>query len=131
MLAPRFAEGTNVATLPLATTVPATGALPVVTFRVKLEAFSVEIFIGSEKVTDIDEFNATSISEFSGDVSDTAGRIVSGTPGANPATNDGESPSPPLPPPQPYRPRLAIKASRKRMLLGSLTLNVVVIQLPG
>jgi len=48
------------AVVPLAMTVPATGAPPAVRTSVKLLIFSEELFIASEKVTDIDEFTATS-----------------------------------------------------------------------
>jgi len=74
--AARLTEGTNIAVVLLAITVPATAAPPV-RLKVKLEVFSEELLIASENVTDIDEFINTPVSAFDGNVSDTVGGEVS------------------------------------------------------
>jgi hypothetical protein len=77
VLAARGPEGVNVAVLLLTFTVPLTVAPPVVVTRVKLEVFSVELVIASEKVADTDAFVATPVAAFAGDVADTIGGVVS------------------------------------------------------
>src|SRR4051812_30832552 len=66
---------------------------------IKLEAFSVEPVISSENVTDMEEFNATLISAFCGEVSDTSGGVLSRLVAvgvlAEPSVNAGGSPTPP------------------------------------
>ena len=78
MLAARGAEGVNVAILPLTPTVPVIVAPPAAGLRVMLAVFNVEFVIGSEKVADIEEFVATPVATFAGDVVDTVGGVVSG-----------------------------------------------------
>lgn len=74
----RVTEGLNVAVVPLTFTMPPSVAPPAVRLRVKLVVFSVAFVIASERVTDTDEFSATSVAPISGNVSDTAGGVVSG-----------------------------------------------------
>jgi hypothetical protein len=61
--AARLTEGTNIAVVLLAITVPATAAPPV-RLKVKLEVFSEELLIASENVADTDEFVATPVAAF-------------------------------------------------------------------
>ena len=77
VLAARGADGANVAVLLLTFTVPLIAAPPVVVTRVKLAVCSVELVIASEKVADTDEFVATPVAAFAGDVADTIGGVVS------------------------------------------------------
>ena len=56
-------------------TVPVTAVPPAVGASVKLVVFSEEFFIALEKVTNIDEFSATPIAAFDGDVLDTLGGV--------------------------------------------------------
>jgi hypothetical protein len=67
--------GTNIALLPLATTVPEIGAPPVGP-KMKLVGLSDDFFIVSENVADTAEFNATEVSAFAGEVDETAGEAV-------------------------------------------------------
>ena len=76
--AARAAEGVNVAVLPLTFTMPATAARAVVVTSVKLAVVSVELVIGSEKVTDTEEFSATPVAPYPGEVADTVVGVVSG-----------------------------------------------------
>ncbi len=78
VLPARAAEGVNVAVLPLMLTVPESAAPPAVGLRVKLEVFSVESVIASEKVADTDEVSATPVAALAGDTEDTVGGVVSG-----------------------------------------------------
>ena len=79
MLPARLEVGVNVAVLPLTVTVPKTLGFPVVTrVNVKVEVFSVELVIASEKVAETDEFSATPTPPFGGDVAVTVGGVVSG-----------------------------------------------------
>lgn len=130
VLAARLDEGTNIALSLSTTTTPTTAAPPAVGAREKLEVLSVEAVIASEKVADIDEFRATLVAVFDGDVSEIVGGIVSAVPpaaGALPevptASDDELLPSaPPPPPPHPKRFALAIRAIRNNMLPGFLNL---------
>lgn len=74
----RFATGVSLAVLPLTLTVPLTAGPPEVGATVKLEVVSVEFFMGSVKVTDIEEFTAVPV--VYGDMVDTCGAVVSGAP---------------------------------------------------
>ena len=106
----RLIEGTNIAVLLLTSTLPPTAAPPAVGARVKLVVFSEEINIALEKVTNIDEFRATSIVASDGEVLDTLGGVLSGIVVVAPITiTGGESPAPP--PPQPNRLRLASRVA--------------------
>ena len=78
MLPARLPVGVKVAVLPLTFTVPVTVAPPPVGLRVKLAVFSVEFVIASEKVADTEEFSATPVAAFAGNVADTIGGVVSG-----------------------------------------------------
>jgi hypothetical protein len=75
----RAADGINVAVLPLMLTRPLVAAPSEVVTRVKLVVVSVEFVIASEKVADTEEFSATPLAAFAGDVADTIGAVVSGT----------------------------------------------------
>lgn len=77
VLAARFADGVNLAVLPLTLTVPFT-VPPAVRLTVKLEEFSVELVIASSNVADIEEFKATPAAALAGDVFVTKGGVVSG-----------------------------------------------------
>ena len=88
VLPSRGAVGVNVAVLLLTLTVPVT-APPAVLTSVKLAVVSVEFVIASENVADIEEFVATLIALFVGDVEDTVGADGDGGGGAEP-------PPPPL-----------------------------------
>ena len=99
--AARLTEGTNIAVVLLAITVPATAAPPV-RLKVKLEVFSEELLIASENVTDIDEFINTPVSVFDGNVSDTVGGVVSEVSIAG--NDDVASSTTPLPHPERLRP---------------------------
>jgi hypothetical protein len=61
-------------------TVPATAAFPAVFTSVKLAVVSVEFVMASEKVADIDEFNATPVAKLAGETADTAGGVASTIP---------------------------------------------------
>jgi hypothetical protein len=86
---------------------PLTAAPPAAGRSVKLALFSVELIIASENVAEMVVFSPTPVSEFSGDVSDTVGGVVSGVEGrveaAGAATNGASAP----PAPQPDKPTLA------------------------
>jgi hypothetical protein len=73
----RAADGVNVAVLPLMLTRPPL-AVPSEAARMKLAVVRVEFLIASEKVADTEEFSATPVSAFAGDVADTIGGVVSG-----------------------------------------------------
>jgi len=90
VLPARLPVGVNVAVVPVMFTVPVTAVPPVVVASVKLGFVSVELVIGSEKVADTEEFSATPVAAFAGDVDDTVGGVVSGPAGS----------PPPPPPPQ-------------------------------
>ena len=77
VLVERATDGVNVAVLPLTFTVPLITAPPEVLTRVKLPLFSVLLVIDSEKVADTEEFVATPVAAFAGDVADTIGGVVS------------------------------------------------------
>jgi hypothetical protein len=79
MLPARGADGVNVAVLPLTLTRPLTAVPSEVFAKVKLALVSVAFVIASEKVADTEEFSATPIAPFAGDVADTIGGVVSGT----------------------------------------------------
>jgi hypothetical protein len=94
-------NGTNVAVFPLLATTPLTAAPPVAGRSVKLALFSVELIIASENVAEMVVFSPTPVSEFSGDVSDTVGGVVSGTDGSaetlGAATKGASTPPAPQP----------------------------------
>ena len=69
----RLALGVNVAVVPLTFTVPVTTAPPAVGARIKLAVVSVELVIASDKVANTDEFVATPVAAFAGDVDATVG----------------------------------------------------------
>ena len=73
VLPARGAAGVNVAVVPTTSTVPLTAAPPIVVASVKLAVVSVAFVIGSEKVAEIEEFVATPVAAFAGDVADTVG----------------------------------------------------------
>jgi hypothetical protein len=73
VLPARGADGVNVAVLPLTFTVPVTAAPPIVVASVKLAVVSVASVIGSENVADTEEFVATPVAAFAGNVADTVG----------------------------------------------------------
>jgi hypothetical protein len=77
VLAARLTKGVKLAALPVTLTVPLTAAPPEVVASVKLALVSVEFVIASEKVADTDEFSATPVAAFAGDVEDTVGGVVS------------------------------------------------------
>lgn len=79
MLPPRAADGVNVAVLPLTLTRPLRAAPSDVFATVKLAVVRVAFVIASEKVADTEEFSATPVAPFAGDVADTVGGVVSGT----------------------------------------------------
>ena len=79
MLGARLAEGANVAVLPVTLTMPVSAAPPAVGAMVKLVGVSVELVIASEKVADTEEFIATPVAAFAGDMEDTVGGDVSRT----------------------------------------------------
>lgn len=74
--AARLADGVNVTVFPLTFTVPAT-APPAVLANLTLVVESVELFIGSEKVMDTEEFRATPVAPVPGEMADTVGGVVS------------------------------------------------------
>ena len=96
--------GVNDPVLPVSFTVPMTAAPPAVGLSVKLAVLTVNFFIGLEKVADTEEFSATPLAPFAGDVEDTVGSVVSIF-FALTATSPGVSP------PQPNRLRLANNAA--------------------
>jgi hypothetical protein len=77
VLAARLLEGTSVAVLPLTTTGPLTAAPPALGRKLKLAVVSVELSIASEKVAETEEFSATPVAAFDGDVEDTVGGVIS------------------------------------------------------
>ena len=83
VLPARGADGVNVAVVPLTFTVPVTAAPPVFA-NVKLVVVSVGLVIDSENVADTEEFSATPVALFAGEVEDTVGGVVSG---AGPVVN--------------------------------------------
>ena len=78
VLPARLAVGVKVAVLPLTFTVPVTAVPPEVVASLKLAVVSVELVIASENVADTEEFSATPVAAFAGDVADTVGGVVSG-----------------------------------------------------
>jgi len=74
----RLPVGVNVAVVPVTFTVPVNAVPPFVVASVKLAVVSVELVIGSEKVADTEEFSATPVTPFNGEVEDTVGGVVSG-----------------------------------------------------
>ena len=78
VLPTRFAEGVNVAVLPLTFTVPLTATSPEVVASLKVAVVNVELVIASEKVVDTEEFSATPVAVLVGEVADTVGGVVSG-----------------------------------------------------
>lgn len=70
--------GVNLAVAPLMLTVPLTIAPPEVVASVKVAVVSEEFVIASEKLADIEEFNAMPVAAFAGIVADTIGGVVSG-----------------------------------------------------
>ncbi len=74
----RLTDGVNPAEFPLTTTVPLTATPPDVVAKRKLAVVNVEFVIASENVADIEEFSATAVVAFAGDVEMTVGGIVSG-----------------------------------------------------
>jgi hypothetical protein len=74
----RAADGVNVAVFPLMLNRPLVAAPLEVVTKVKLAVVSVEFVIASEKVADTEEFSATPLAAFAGDVADTIGAVVSG-----------------------------------------------------
>lgn len=73
----RFAEGVNVAVLPVTFTVPVTATPPADLVNWKLAVFSVELVMASENVADTCAPTATSVASLIGDVADTVGGVVS------------------------------------------------------
>ena len=78
MLPARLTAGVNLTVLPLMLTVPLTGAPLEVVTSVKLAVVNVEFVIASEKVAEIEEFSATAVAAFGGDMETTVGGVVSG-----------------------------------------------------
>lgn len=78
VLPARLIAGVNLAVLPLMLTVPLTTAPPEVMASVKVAIVSEEFVIASEKLADIEEFNAIPVAAFDGIVADTIGGVVSG-----------------------------------------------------
>jgi hypothetical protein len=78
VLPARLTAGVNLAVFPLMLTVPLTGAPPEVVASVKLAVVNVEFVIASEKVAEIEEFSATAVAAFAGDMETTVGGVVSG-----------------------------------------------------
>ena len=76
----RLATGVKVAVFPLTLTVPLMicELPPVTRCSVKLVLFSVAFVMASEKVAEIDPFNATPTALLAGAVEDTVGGVVSG-----------------------------------------------------
>jgi len=101
VLPARLFNGTNVAVLPLSETTPLTPAPPAAGLSVKLAVFSVDLIIASENVAEMVVFSPTPVSEFSGDVSETIGGVVSGINGraetAGAATKGASAPPAPQP----------------------------------
>lgn len=100
VFAARLEDGTNIATLPLTEMTPAIAGPPAVGCNVRLADVSVETAIASENVTVINEFNATSVSAFDGEVSRIVGGVVSRADSGEDEASPAESTEPP-PPPQP------------------------------
>jgi hypothetical protein len=78
VLPARLIAGVNLAVAPLMLTVPLTIAPPEVVASVKVAVVSEEFVIASEKLADIEEFNAMPVAAFAGIVADTIGGVVSG-----------------------------------------------------
>jgi hypothetical protein len=118
VLAARLLDGTNIAVLPLTTTVPLTAAPPLIASRM-LEAVRVDLVIASEKVAETEALTATPVAAFAGDVAETLGGVVSRD--KEPLWIEGAvlagSSAPPLPPPppQPARPSKASIPARNSL----------------
>ena len=134
VFAARLTEGTSIAVSPLTTTGPVTVAPPAVGRKVKLAVVSVELVIDLEKVADTEEFKATLVSAFDGEVLDTDGGVVSeeSVMGATtfPSSTGGFSPPAPPPPPQPNRLRLASRHAEENMRAKILALVDLIFLLP-
>jgi hypothetical protein len=107
----RLEEGANIATLPLTATTPAIGGPPAVGSKVRAADVKVETAIASENVAVTNEFNATSVSAFDGDVSRIVGGVVSRADSGVEEASPGE-PSELLPPPPPH-PEMQMAITRK------------------
>lgn len=115
----RSEEGANIATLPLTATTPATAGPPAVGCKVSVADVKVEMAMTSENVAVTNEFNATSVSAFDGDVSRMVGGVVSRAESGVDEASPGEFwESLPPPPPQPETQKTiaseAIEAIRPR-----------------
>jgi hypothetical protein len=110
----RLEEGANIATLPLTATTPAIAGPPEVGCSVRVADVKVEIAIASEKVAVINEFNATSVSAFDGDVSRIVGGVVSRADSGVEEASPGEPWEllPPLPPQPETQQAITTKASK-------------------
>ena len=117
--AARLTEGTNIAVVLLAITVPATAAPPV-RLKVKLEVFSEELLIASENVTAIDEFTNMPVAAFDGDVSETVGSVVSEVLTAGESGRD--SSTAPLPHPERLRPANRVAENMAAKILDRTSL---------
>lgn len=112
-LAVRLDEGTNIALMLLAITVPATAVPPAVGLKVKLVVPSEAFDIASEKLADTEELSVTPVAALAGDVEDTVGGVVSSVVLTIVGVISGGCSAAPPPPPQPNRLRLASKAAVK------------------
>jgi hypothetical protein len=118
VLAARFAPGVSVAVFPATLTTPATAGPPAVGARVKLAAFSVALFIGSEKVADTVVFRTTPTAPFAGVIPATVGGVFSGDAvPPPPETSPPELPPPEPPPPHPERPTPASRIANVKSLI--------------
>ena len=111
VLAVRLAEGTNIALLLLAITVPATAVPPAVGLSVKLVVPSEAFDIASEKLAVTEELSVTPVAASAGDVKDTVGGVVSEVAVTIVGVISGGCSADPPPPPQPSRLRLARSAA--------------------
>jgi hypothetical protein len=119
VLPTRLFKGTKVAVVPLAVTMPATGAPPDTGRSVKLVLFIVELLIASEKVTDMVAFSPTSVSSFAGDVSDTVGCVVSAIKGGSETVGAATKGVSTPPPPHPNR-LIPASSERENRLIRNL-----------
>ena len=119
VLAARLLDGTNIAVLPLTTTVPLTAAPPLTASRM-LEPVRVDLVMASEKVAETEALTPTPVAIFAGDVAETVGGVVSGDKaplwieGAVEGAVLAGSSAPP-PPPQPARPSKASIPARNSL----------------
>ena len=128
VLAARSIEGTSITVLPLTITGPVTAAPPAEGAKVKLSVLIEELIIASEKVADTEEFGATPVSAFDGDVSETVGGVVSEAVGEGGEVtlvviNTGEDSAPPPPAPQPDRLKLATSRAAEKIPAEILALT--------